>query len=187
MKTILFYDAETCGMPDWKNPSGGDTQPHIVQIGAILCNAETREIITGLNVIIKPDGWEIPKDTIDIHGITNEHAHDVGIPEKEAIQLLLDLRGDALRVSFNKTFDQRIIRIGTKRYFDEAVQEKWHIKDDHECAMRMSHKIMKGKYPKLGAAYKHFTGKEMEGAHDALADAKGCMIVYFACLDHLSK
>ena len=36
------------------------------------------------------------------------------------------------------------------------------------------------KMPKLIEAYKHFTGREMEGAHSALCDAKGCMEVYFA-------
>jgi DNA polymerase-3 subunit epsilon len=186
-KTILFYDTETTGMPDWKKPSGGESQPHIVQIGAILCNSETKEVIDILNVIIQPDGWEIPKDTIDVHGITEEIANDVGIPEKEAIKMLLDLRGDTDRVAFNKTFDQRIIRIGLKRFFNEQTQEKWCIKDDHHCAMLMSQKVMKGKYPKLIDAYKHFTGKEMKGAHDALADAKGCMTVYFAAKEALAK
>lgn len=57
MKTILFYDTETTGLPDWKSPSGGETQPHIVQIGAILCNAETKEVVDTLNVIVQPDGW----------------------------------------------------------------------------------------------------------------------------------
>lgn len=182
VKTVLIYDTETTGLPSWRTPSGGDDQPHIVQLGALLVNAETKEIIDILDVIIKPDGWEIPQETIDVHGITNEHALEVGIPEKEAIQMLLDLRGEAERVAYNKTFDQRIVRIGLKRFFDEPTQEKWAIKEDHHCAMRMAQKVMGGKNPKLIAAYKHFTGEEMEGAHNALSDAKGCMAVYFAAL-----
>jgi DNA polymerase-3 subunit epsilon len=183
MKTILFYDTETCGLPNWKVPSDDISQPHMVQIGAILCNAETGQAIETLNVIIKPDGWVIPQETIDVHGITNEFALENGIPEKEAIQQLLDLRGDAERVAYNKTFDQRIVRIGLKRFFDEETQEKWAIKEDHHCAMRMAQKIIGGKNPKLTAAFKHFTGKEMGNAHDAMGDTLGCMAVYFAIVD----
>ena len=137
-------------------------------------------------MIIKPDGWVIPQETIDVHGITNEYALEVGIPEKEAIQMLLDLQNSYLgceRVAYNKTFDQRIIRIGLKRFFEEEVQAKWAIKDDHHCAMRMAQKVMGGKSPKLADSYKHFTGEEMKNAHNALADAQGCLDVYFSCLD----
>lgn len=91
------------------------------------------------------------------------------------------------RVAYNKTFDQRIVRIGLKRFFDEPTQEKWAIKDDHHCAMRMSQKVLGGKNPKLTAAYKHFTGEEMKGAHDALTDAKACMTVYFAAKEVIAK
>lgn len=182
-KNIFIYDSETTGLPNWKTPSGGDDQPHIVQLGGVLVDVETREIIKELNVIIKPDGWVIPQETIDVHGITNEFALENGIPEKEAIQQLLDLRGDAERVAYNKTFDQRIVRIGLKRFFDEETQEKWAVKDDHHCAMRMAQKVIGGKNPKLTAAFKHFTGKEMTGAHDAMQDTLGCMAVYFAILD----
>ena len=181
--TLLIYDTETTGLPNWKTPSGGDDQPHMVQIAAILCNAETGQAIKTMNVIVKPDGWTIPQETIDVHGITNEYALEHGIPEKEAIQQLLDLRGNAERVAYNKTFDQRIVRIGLKRFFDEPTQEKWAIKDDHHCAMRMAQKVIGGKNPKLVEAFKHFTGKEMTGAHDAMQDTLGCMAVYFAIVD----
>lgn len=182
VKTITGYDTETTGLPNWKTPSGGDDQPHIVQIGAVKVNAETEAMVDELNLIIKPDGWVIPEETIEVHGITNEFALEHGIDEKIAIQMLLDFVGEDERVAFNKTFDQRIVRIGLKRFFDEETQDKWALKDNHYCSMQMARKAIGGKNPKLVDAYKHFTGKDMEGAHDALADAKGCMSVYFACL-----
>ena len=36
------------------------------------------------------------------------------------------------------------------------------------------------KWPKLTEAFRHFIGKDMEGAHDALADVRGCAAVFFA-------
>lgn len=190
MNTILFFDTETTGLPVWKEPSGSDKQPHLVQLAAILCNADTWKIIESMDVIIKPDGWEIPQETIDVHGITNEMALKVGMPEEKALELFLELRGNADRVSYNKTFDQRIIRIATKRYSTDEVIEKWAIKDDFHCAMMLAKPIVKCpaktkgkfKYPKLQEAYEHFFGEKFDGAHSAMVDTKACMKVYWACI-----
>lgn len=184
LDTLFFYDTETTGLPNWKVPSDDECQPHVVQLGAILCNAKTKEVLQELDIIIKPDGWTIPQVTIDVHGITNEHALEVGIPEKDVLSMFLEMRASADRVAYNKTFDQRIIRIGLKRFFDEEIQEKWAIKEDHHCAMRMAQSVLGGKNPKLVNAYKHFIGEEMKGAHDAMADTRGCMAVYFAVRDN---
>lgn len=183
-KFLLSYDTETTGIPNWKVPSDSPEQPHLVQLAAILVNAETREVVNSMDVIIKPDGWEIPEETIAIHGITMEKAEKEGIPEKEALEKLLAMRGDHERVAFNKTFDQRIIRIACKRYLDEEAIEKWAVKEDHHCAMRMAKSVIGGKQPKLVEAYKHFTGTEMEGNHNAMADTEACMKVYWGAVDN---
>lgn len=180
---ILSYDTETTGIPDWKIPSDSPDQPHLVSLAAILVNAETREVVDSMDVIIKPDGWEIPQETIDIHGITMEIADKEGIPEQEALEVFLAMRGDHERVAYNKTFDQRIIRIASKRYLTEEAMEKWAVKEDHHCAMMMAKKAMGVKSVKLVDAYKHFKGVEMEGNHNAMADAKACLDVYFAVID----
>jgi DNA polymerase-3 subunit epsilon len=183
MKTILTFDTETTDLPNWKVPSDDPSQPHLVQLAAILSDAETQEVIEKMDVIIKPDGWIIPQETIDIHGITNEKALEVGIPETEAVQMLIDMwvrNGvTAERVAYNKTFDQRIIRIAMKRYFDEEIMNKWAVKDDHHCAMRMDAKLRKAKQRKLVDAYKDVCGKELEGAHNAMADAEATHELYY--------
>lgn len=183
MKPLFFYDTETTGLPVWKEPSESDAQPHLVQLGAVLVNPETQEVISSIDLIIKPDGWEIPEEVSEIHGITTEYAMEVGVPEKMALDLFLAMRGDAERIAYNKTFDQRIIRIAAKRYSSDDVVEKWAEKDDHHCSMRMAQSVIGGKNPKLEAAYKHFTGKELENAHSAMADTMASMEVYFAALD----
>lgn len=180
MNTIFGYDTETTGLPVWKEPSDSDSQPHLVQLGAVLMDADTKKVIASMDVIIKPDGWVIPDDVAVIHGITTEKALAVGIPEKLALEMFLAMRGEAERVSYNKTFDQRIIRIAAKRYLDEPAQEKWAIKEDHHCSMRMAKADIGGKQPKLIEAYKHYTGKELVDAHSAMADTLACMDVYFS-------
>lgn len=191
MKKIWFYDTETTGMPDWTVPSDSDTQPHLVQLAGILCNAETREVISTMDVIIKPNGWIIPQETIDVHGISQEFAEANGIDELEAVQQFLAMVEGANRVAHNRTFDQRIIRIAMKRYgLSEQALEAWAEKDNHECTMLKAKPIMqlpgKGKAfknPTLAEAFKHFTGEELQGAHTAMGDAKGCMAVYWAMCD----
>ncbi len=179
MNTIFFYDTETTGLPVWQEPSDSVSQPHLVQLGAVLVNADTKEIISSMDVIIKPEGWTIPSEVAEIHGITTEKALAVGVPEKVALEMFLSMRGDADRVAYNKTFDQRIIRIAAKRYLDDEAQEKWAIKEDHHCSMRMAQADIGGKNPKLAVSYKHYTGKDLENAHSAMADTLACMAVYF--------
>jgi len=182
MAKKAFFDTETTGMVLWSDPSGAEHQPHIVQLAALLVDMETQETVGALDVIIKPDGWVIPADMTLIHGITNEQALDEGIPEKEAVSMLLDLIGENNRIAHNQGFDARIIRIATKRFFDEATQGKWKA-GKGECTAQLSRKLValpKTKVPTLQEAYTHFYGKPFEGAHSAMADTLACRDVYFA-------
>ena len=179
MSDIIFFDTETTGIPDWKIQSGDEKQPHIVQLAAVKVDEETKEIKDTIDLIIKPTEWVIPQETIDVHGITNDHAMDVGIHEKEALIIFLDFWSGLKRIAYNTTFDNRIIRIATKRYASESIIDNWKT-GDYECAMIKSRKVMGGKNPKLAAAYKHFTGKDLENAHTAMADTLACMEVYFS-------
>lgn len=197
MSKILFYDTETTGLPDWKKPSGDDCQPHIVQLGALLCDSEERTVLGGIDLIIKPDGWEIPQEVSKIHGITTEKALSSGVPESLAVQLLFTLfEQSEIRVAHNKAFDQRIVRIASIRHGAADSQiEKWADKSDHECTMQLAKPIVKMPFkdkkgikpPKLEEAYKFFTGRELIESHSAMADTLACMDVYFSVKDHVQK
>lgn len=184
MSYLLGFDTETTGLPNWKTPSGGDDQPHIVSLAAVLVDEETREVAQSIDLIVKPEGWIIPDETIEIHGITNEMAHDIGIPEHIVLGIFLSMWQGRKRIAFNTTFDNRIIRIATKRYSSEPMIDSWK-EGEYECAMAASRKVMGGKNPKLEAAYEYFTGNKLEGAHNAMVDTKACMEVYFAAKEKL--
>jgi len=195
MTPIQFYDTETSGLPLLSEPSESEEQPHIVQLGSILIHPETKELITFMDVIIKPDGWIIPKETAAIHGITTERAMDEGVPEKEAFEQFIEMWKQCdYRVGYNESFDARMLRIASFRFGDEALADRWK-EAEARCAMKLAKPICKipasakarrfGQYknPTLSEAYEFFTGKPLENAHSAMADTKACMEVYFAALD----
>lgn len=200
MNLALFYDTETTGLPLFKEPSEHPSQPHIVQIGACLADLDTRRVHSSLDVIIRPDGWTIPDDVAAIHGITTEMAMAVGVPAVEAIGLFIALWSRAsCRIAHNETFDARLVRIALMRHFT-PVDEGAPVLADHwktgaaKCTQRIATPIMKlpptpkmvaarmpgPKSANLREAYQHFMGKPLEDAHSAMADARGCMEVFFA-------
>lgn len=194
MNLAFFYDKETSGLPLFKEPSEHPGQPHIVQIGAELVDLDTRRVYSSLDVIVKPEGWVIPDEVAAIHGITTEIAHAVGIPERDAIHLMLAMwRRAAVRIGHNEQFDARIARIALMRFSDEATADEWKA-GPSKCTQLISTPILKlpptekmvragfnkHKSASLSEAYLHFTGKPLEGAHSAIVDVRACEEVYFA-------
>lgn len=187
MNLALGFDSETTGLPIYNSPSEDPSQPHIVQLAAVLIDVDTGAQVSCMDVIVKPDGWEIPEQASAIHGITTERALAVGVPEPAALAMFLALWNRRLRIAHNQSFDERIIRIALKRYGEPATADIW--KDSESaCTMQMSTPILKlpsekrsgYKWPKLTEAYKHFTGQDLVGAHSAMADAQACLTVYRA-------
>ena len=201
MNLALFYDTETTGLPDFKAPSESAHQPHIVQLAALLIDLDSRETIQSMDVIIRPHGWTIPDEVAAVHGITTEHAADVGIPERLAVEMFMDLWNNRNRVAHNEQFDARILRIALMRHqgnifhspSGKSVPDIWK-EGRAECTARMATPIcalpptdkMKAvgrfhhKTPNLGEAYRHFTGNDLQNAHSAMADVLACRDVYFA-------
>lgn len=202
MNLSIFYDTETTGLPLFKEPSEHPSQPHIVQLAACLVDLDTRKTISSIDVICYPDGWEIPGEVAAIHGINTDLAKRVGIPEKQAVDLFMQLWAGPgrTRIAHNEQFDARILRIALKRFVDQPdevlpISETWKT-GTSACTAILSKPILnlpptekmkatnfKVKTPNLGEAYRHFMGHDFENAHSAMADVRACMDVYFAIID----
>lgn len=205
MNVALFLDTETQSLPLFDQPSEHPDQPHVVQLGAMLIDLDTRKELATLDLIIRPDGWTIPDQVAAVHGITTEMARDLGVSEVVAVDALLSMwrpapGNERLWIAHNSPFDQRIIRIAIKRFFDQRepgaatpLSDVWKAARC-ECTQRLATPILKlpptakmraakrfhHKSANLGEAYQHFTGKPLEGAHNALVDVRACAAVYFA-------
>lgn len=184
----IFYDNESSTLPLWREPSEDPRQPHIVQLAAKVIDIETREVVSSMDRLVKPDGWKIDQGAYDVHGISMERADAEGLPEADVLHEFLELWKGITRVGHNEGFDARMIRIATKRYCEPDVQQLW--KDGaSECTAYLSKQVMmpgqKGfKKPSLADAYFFFTGKKLEGQHNAMVDVEACEAIYFAILDN---
>lgn len=208
MKNLaIFYDTETTGLPDFKQPSGAPHQPHIVQLAAAMVDLDARKTVQHMNVIVRPENWLFDQEAVDTHGITYEYAMDVGISEEEAVNSFLSMlepHGSKplqplfrRRIAHNVSFDDRIMRIAFKRYIDDEFADHYK-KGPAYCTMRSATNIVKCpptakmraakrfhyKNPNLGECVQHFFNRPLEGAHDAMVDVQACIDVYFAIQDH---
>lgn len=195
MKTLV-YDTETSGLPDWGKPSEDPCQPRIVQLCAELFDDESGKVLAQMNHIIEPDGWTVPQDVADIHGISTELASAVGVPMMYVLPVFMKMwvRSDH-RVAHNETFDMRMVRIELFRHpiFGESKADAWKAGLAF-CTQAKSSPILKlpptekmlaagrkhPKSPNLGEAYEFFTGRKLENAHDAAVDVAACKSVYLA-------
>lgn len=189
--SVLFFDTETSGLPDWKSPSDASHQPRIVSVAAML-HDNNRQLIGRIDSLVKPDGWVIGEDTVKIHGITNERATAEGRPFEGILTELLDMiaKADEI-VGHNISFDMRMLRIETKRRGIETPEYKTF------CTMKKSTDLvnlqptgkmveagfMWPKNPKLAEAYSVLFNEELQGAHNATADMEACARIYYHLKD----
>ena len=68
----LIFDTETTGLPkkDQAPISDVDNWPRVVQI-AWQFHDESGKLLENHNLLIKPDGFEIPYSAEKVHGISN--------------------------------------------------------------------------------------------------------------------
>lgn len=200
MNIALAYDTETTGLPLFSEPSEHPAQPHIVQLGAILVDLDTRKTIASMDVIVRPDGWTISDEVAAIHGITTEHAMDVGIPEEAAVAMFLQLWRQRELIGHNESFDRRILRIAQHRFpqlLSPTDMDAWKA-CKAQCTQVLSTPILKlpptekmkaakrfhHKSANLGEAYAYFMGRQLVDAHSAMADARAELDVFFAIQNH---
>lgn len=190
MSELIFHDTETTGFPLYSEPSTDVRQPHLVQLAAQIVNEKTQVVSSSIDIIIRPNGWDIDPSAVAVHGITHERAMDVGVSEKHAVEMYIDLCAARTRLAYNLPFDDRIMRIAILRHMGRHAQE---IADQYKfdaglCVMKMArnhtnlkNKSGKPKAPKLVEAVEIILGTPLEGAHSALGDTVACRELFFKC------
>lgn len=185
---LLFYDTETTGFVQDKLPASHPSQPHIVQLAALLTEDDGTEI-SSIDVIVKPTGYTIPDGAAKVHGITTTRALAVGVPLILAVGLFLNLRHSAdVVVAHNENFDNLVLDAAIHR-LGRPVSKPWPTR---YCTMNAALPILnlpptarmlaagfnKPKSPSLGECFQAFFNEPLDGAHNAMVDVRGCARVY---------
>lgn len=177
---VLFFDTETTGIPErsWNWDTDLEQYPHVVQMAWLHgCKVETH--------IIRPDGWEIPQETVDVHGITTEYALEHGEPFASVVDMFIqDCHDAGLICGHNIHFDTSIIKANILRelgreYYDANDVENALYKGKRIDTMRPTMKWVDArmangrlKFPNLSELYSRCFPGESFPAHDALEDVK---------------
>ena len=107
----LIFDTETTGLPkNWNSPiSDTDNWPRCIQIAWQL-HDEMGELIEHQDYLIKPEGFNIPYDAEQIHGISTQLADQKGISLAEVLELFNEsLSRTKFVVGQNVKFDLNIM------------------------------------------------------------------------------
>ena len=179
----LFFDTETTGLPkNWKAPiSDIDNWPRIVQL-AWQYYDEQGSLLAESERIIRPDGFEIPVQASNVHGITTAKAQAEGIELREALLEFADVLSVAENlIAHNIDFDHSVT--GAEFIRTNIPLDLFSL--NKVDTMKSTTNLLKipgnygYKYPNLMELHTFLFQEGFDGAHSALADVQACARSFF--------
>lgn len=174
MENLLFLDTETTGFK-----KGGeliqDGQGRVCQIAMILADRNGKTLAE-FQSLIKPYMWDVGDATHNYYGLSYEDCEKYGVTQIAFMRIFRELSSSCSEiVAHNAKFDKGMMDVETAYREVEPISTPWN------CTMITNKHITdNGKWPKLDFTLKHYTGKDLVGAHDAMADTRACRDIYFA-------
>jgi DNA polymerase-3 subunit epsilon len=182
----LVFDVETESLPRDYNASAEDVEnwPRVIQLAYAIFDEEEKLLESKVD-LIKPDGWEVPKEQFWIdNGFSQDKNLAEGIPIKEAMENFVAVRSSVdYSIAHNISFDGKILRAEMFRL--GMITEFTSIK---VCTMKVSTSFCKlpapngrrgYKWPTLNELHMKLFGVGFEGAHDAMMDVLACAKCFF--------
>ena len=170
----LFFDTETTGLPrNWKAPvSDLSNWPLLVQLAWLHYDKEGKKISEN-NFIIRPDGFKIPTEVSNIHGISNDRAVREGVPLQTVLNDFQNLvTQSTYLVAHNMSFDEKIVGAEfLRKNMPNSIVAKNRI-----CTMEKSTNYCKldgpygYKWPKLSELHYKLFRTSFAEAHNAAVD-----------------
>ncbi len=175
----LIFDTETTGLPkNWKAPiTDIDNWPRCIQIAWQL-HDELGELIEHQDYLIKPDGFNIPYDAEQIHGISTALSQEKGKSLEEVLKLFNDALSKAsFVVGQNVGFDLNIMGC---EFYRKNIETKLNDLPILDTCTETTAKLCqlpggrggKFKLPTLTELHQHLFNTPFVEAHNATADVE---------------
>jgi DNA polymerase III subunit alpha len=185
----LIFDTETTGLPRNKTAPLTDLEnwPRLVQLAWQLHDSSGK-LLAQHNLIIKPDGFDIPFKAEKIHGISTKRANEEGVSIKQAFDLFKsDLENTTLLIGHNIEFDINILGAEFIRneisvdYFLSLQKLDTGLSSIEYCQLTggIGGKL---KMPRLTELYEKLFNEGFPEAHDASYDVSATAKCFFGLL-----
>ena len=175
----IIFDTETTGLPKrWNAPlTDSENWPRCIQI-AWQVHADSGELLSHEDYLIQPNGFTVPYDAEQIHGISTALAEQQGRPLDEVLTLFSTALEQAEYVGgHNVTFDLNImgaefLRLGDHNPLEEAQVIDTCTEETAQLCQLPGGRGGKFKLPTLTELYIHLFGAGFGEAHNATADVE---------------
>jgi DNA polymerase-3 subunit alpha len=175
----LIFDTETTGLPKkWNAPlTESENWPRCIQIAWQIHDA-AGAVISHEDYLIQPDGYTIPFDSEQIHGISTALAEAQGVPLDEVLEKFHKALDEVdYVVGHNVSFDRNIMGAEYLRSGLEDVLENKAVVDTctEETAQLCQLPGGRGgkfKLPTLSELYRFLFQESFMEAHNATADVE---------------
>ncbi|MEZ4970767.1 MAG: DNA polymerase III subunit alpha [Flavobacteriaceae bacterium] len=175
----LIFDTETTGLPKrWDAPyTDTDNWPRCIQIAWQLHDA-MGNLLESQDYLVQPDGFNIPFDAEQIHGISTELARQKGVPIGEVLEKFnVALSRSKFVVGQNVGFDLNIMGAEFHRYQVENSLQELPVLDtctEHTAQLCQIPGGRGGKFklPTLTELHQYLFGEPFGEAHNATADVE---------------
>lgn len=175
----LIFDTETTGLPKrWDAPySDTDNWPRCIQIAWQL-HDDMGNLMESRDYLVRPDGFNIPYDAEQIHGISTELAEERGVAIREVLE---DFNKALSRARFvvgqNVGFDLNIMGAEFHRYQVDNKLQQMPVLDtctEHTAQLCQIPGGRGGKFklPTLTELHQYLFGEPFAEAHNATADVE---------------
>jgi len=171
---IVAFDVETTGL--------SQIEDYVIQLSAIKFRKDTFEQVKTFDHYIRPlRAYEIKPGAFEAHGLTKEFIEKNGVLLSTVADEFIEMFDDADALTFNgNRFDVNMLYKDLLAIGKNFPMEGKIFYDSYGIETRLNPR-------KLSNVYFNYTGREMENAHNSLADVSATVEVFRRQLEVLKE